>query len=174
MSEQNGKGYLRIWTTTAGSALPVTGTAIRIEDEAGKLLHVLRTGESGLTPTVTLAAPPASDSLKPDAGGKPYAAYYLTIDMSGYQPVRSLAVPIFDGINSLQPVTLLPLTASGTASADSPYLLYPRVPYERPDEDDNSDDTPTRDPDDLPDNDYLDDNDLPDYGRQSDAERRSQ
>ncbi len=178
MSEQNGKGYLRIWTTTAGSALPVTGVAIRIEDEAGNLLHVLRTGESGLTPTVTLPAPPASDSLKPDTAGKPYAAYYLTIDMPEYQPIRSLAVPIFDGITSLQPVTLLPLTAGGAASNDSPYLLYPRVPYERPDEDDEPYDTPTRDPDDgvedAPDNDYLDDNDLPDYGRQSDAERRGQ
>ncbi len=175
MSEQKGKGYLRIWTTTAGSALPVTGVAIRIEDEAGNLLHVLRTGESGLTPTVALPAPPASDSLKPDTAGKPYAAYYLTVDMPGYQPVRSLAVPIFDGITSLQPVTLLPLTASGSAAPDSPYLLYPRVPYEGPADKDDSYDAPTRDPDDgAPDNDYLDDNDLPDYGRQSAREGRNQ
>ncbi len=166
MNTPTGEGYLRIWTTTAGSALPVSGTPVRIEDEGGGLLHVLRTGESGLTPTVTLPAPPAAESLTPSTNdkGKPYASYYLSIDMPGYQPVRSLAVPIFDGITSLQPITLLPITAAGEVPLDSPYLLYPRVPYERPDDDNQSSEPDDHDPDE---DDYMDDNDLPTYGRSS-------
>ncbi len=164
MNKPNGEGYLRIWTTTAGNALPVPGVAIRIEDEGGTVLHVLRTGESGLTPVVALPAPPAAESLKPDTVGKPYASYYLTVEMPNYQPVQSLAVPIFDGITSLQPVTLLPITTTGEIPADSPYLLYPRVPYERPD-DDRDDEREGSDPlVDEPD-DYMDDNDLPGFGR---------
>lgn len=102
------QGFLRIWVTAAGGTLPLSGVPVQVFDEDGTLLHVLRSGESGLTTTVTLPAPPASESLTP--GTKPYATYRVSVDAPGYTPISAFSVPIFDGITSLQPIALVPVT----------------------------------------------------------------
>ncbi|MBQ8641509.1 MAG: hypothetical protein IJ480_04765 [Clostridia bacterium] len=181
MNTMPGKGYLRIWTTTAGGSLPVQGVPVQIRDEAGNVLHVLRTGESGLTPMVELPAPPAADSLRPENTVRPYTPYFVSVELTGYQPVRELVVPIFDGITSLQPVTLLPEAGDGGMPSPSPYLVYPQVPYPRirqgsltPEDPIGTEDgrrplsnePDSEDIDDTVDDEtYLDDNDLPEYGR---------
>ena len=179
------KGYLRIWTTTAGGSLPVQGVPVQIRDETGHILHVLRTGESGLTPTAELSAPPASDSLTPGSSAAPYALYLVTVELSGYQPVREMAVPVFDGITSLQPITLVPAQDEDTVPMLQPYLIHSQAPYQRlrqnsavpsdtqPDPRDNTGRRPidnAPDSEDVPDTAgdtelYWDDNDLPEYGR---------
>jgi len=180
MNEMPGKGQLRIWTTEAGGSLPVRGVPVQIRNEGGELLHVLRTGESGLRPTVALPAPAAADSQRPGSAARPYADYIVSVEMPGYQPVRELTVPIFDGITSLQPITLLP-AAAGSTPQGQPYLVYPEVPYSRlrqgsvtPEDPVNERDgrrplTNPPDSEDIPDFDegeaFLDDNDLPEYGR---------
>ena len=178
------KGYLRISATTAGGALPVQGVPVQIRDETGSILHVLRTGESGLTPTVELSAPPAAESLTP-GGEVPYALYLVTAELSGYQPVRELAVPVFDGITSLQPITLVPAQIGGGVPAVQPYLIHSPLPYPRlrqnggiPAElqNDPRGSTGVRSTDNTPDGEdvpdmpgdtelFWDDNDLPEYGR---------
>lgn len=182
MNEMPGKGYLRIWTTEAGGSLPVRGVPVQIRDEEGNLLHVLRTGESGLTPTVTLPAPAAAGSLQPGGNARPYAPYRVSVEMAGFQPVRELVVPVFDGVTSLQPISLLPMTADGSAMPMQPYLVYPRMPYAglqqgRVTPEDPEGERDGRRPiDNAPDSEdvpnfyqgemFLDDNDLPDYGRE--------
>lgn len=121
------QGFLRVWVTTAGGTLPVPGVPVRITDEDGTLLHVLRTSESGLTPTVALPAPPAAESLTP--GTKPYSTYQISVDQTGYTPVPLLLVPIFDGITSLQPIPLVPATETSAMAVDDmapPYLIHPQ------------------------------------------------
>lgn len=184
MNHTSSKGYLRIWITTAGGSLPVQGVPVQIREENGNILHVLRTGESGLTPTVELPAPPAAESLTPGAAA-PYALYLVTVELSGYQPVQEMAVPIFDGVTSLQPITLIPQQEGVTVPMPNPYLIHPRIPYQRlrqnggelydiqADPRDNTGRRPidnTPDSEDVPDMAgetelFWDDNDLPDYGR---------
>jgi len=181
MNTMSGKGYLRIWVTEAGGSLPVPGVPVQIREEGGGILHVLRTGESGLTPTVELPAPPAAGSLTPNGSTRPYANYTVHIEMQGFRPVRELTVPVFDGITSLQPVSLLP-QSGGETSGTPPYLVYPQPQYPRirqgtvtpedplmpeegrrpivntPDGEEIGDFTEDNET-------YLDDMDLPDYGR---------
>ena len=177
------EGYLRIWTITAGGTLPVQGVPVQIREENGNILHVLRTGESGLTPTVALPAPPAAESLTPNGTMQPYTPYYVTVELSGYQPVRELVVPIFDGITSLQPITLLPAQSGTDAAPAAPWLVYPQIPYQRlrqgaPEQNTRIDDPRDRegrrpiantpDSEDISDRGeetMYDDNDLPEYGR---------
>jgi len=128
-SNTGGKGFLRIWATTAGQSLPVQGVPVRILDGDGKLLHVLRTGEGGLTATVELTTPPAAESLAPGSSQKPYTAYTVTAEMTGFQPVRDLTVPVFDGITSVQPLVLIPASSQGPAGNTSPILVYPEEMY---------------------------------------------
>ena len=160
------------------------GVPVQIREQNGNILHILRTGESGLTPTVELPAPPASGSLTPGNPASPYTPYMVTVELSGYQPVRELTVPIFEGITSLQPITLLPAGDGAGASAPSPYLIQPQVPYQRlrqgsvtqsdsrmdPQDSEGRrpiDNAPDReDVPDMPGDTELfwDDNDLPEYG----------
>lgn len=156
------QGFLRIWITAAGGTVPVAGVPVRILDEDGELLHVLRSGESGLTPTVALPAPPASESLTPRT--KPYTSYRVSVEAPGYAPVPLLPVPIFDGITALQPVTLVPVTDTAQESGISdmtsplptpddmapPYLVHPQS-FSRKET-------------------FLDDMDLPDYGKGRETE----
>ena len=180
MNTMTGKGYLKIWATEAGGTLPVRGVPVQIRNEAGDLLHVLRTGEGGLTPTVTLSAPAAAGSLQPDSAVRPYAAYRVSVEMNGYQPILEMIVPVFDGITSLQPVALLPATAEEPAGMVPPYLVYPQIPYAglqggREAQTDPKDGRrPIGNPpasEDIPNfvqgEMFLDDNDLPDYGRET-------
>lgn len=161
MNHSSPMGFLRIWITAAGGTVPVAGVPVRILDENGELLHVLRSGESGLTPTVTLPAPPASESLTP--GTKPYTTYRVSVEAPGYAPVPLLPVPIFDGITSLQPVTLVPVTDVAQESEipettplptpddmAPPYLVHPQSFSARET--------------------YYDDMDLPDYGKGRETE----
>jgi len=130
MNNQTGKGYLRVWVTSAGGTLPVVGVPVQILDDNGNLLHVLRTGEGGLTPTVTLAAPAASEGLTP--GTKPYRTYGVRVERDGYVPIAGIQTPIFDGITAVQPVTLLPVTQTGGMAPNLPPLqLYPSQGYQR-------------------------------------------
>ena len=176
-----GKGYLKIWVTEAGGALPVRGVPVQIRDEAGNILQVLRTGESGLTPTAELPAPPASESQTPENSIRPYADYRVMIDMPGYVPVLEVSVPVFDGITSLQPVNLLPLTDPQESRRAAPYLVYPQTSYPRIRQGSSTPEDPLQtedgrrpianlpDREEIPDfvmgEEALDDNDLPDYGR---------
>lgn len=150
MNHASPMGFLRVWITAAGGTLPVAGVAVQVRDESGELLHVLRSGESGLTAAVKLPAPAAAQSLVP--GAKAYTTYLVSVEMPGYTPVRELAVPLFDGITSLQPIALLPETQTGAADPPEPYLLFPHAtePYANLQPE--------------PDSDAVDDIDLPDYG----------
>ncbi len=150
MNHTSPMGVLRVWITAAGGTLPVSGVAVQVRNEGGELLHVLRSGESGLTAAVALPAPAATQSLVP--GAKAYTTYFVSVEVPGYTPVRELAVPLFDGITSLQPIALLPETKTGTADPLEPYLLFPHAaePYANLQPE--------------PDADAVDDIDLPDYG----------
>ena len=131
--EYTGMGRLRIRVTEAGGALPVEGAVVTIaeyEDGGdGELLYSLRTDSGGLTETVTLPAPPASDSLKPGAS-RPYALYNVDISYPGYYPVENVAIPVFDRITAVQPVNLLPLSEQDRlAGAENNRVMI----YETPD-----------------------------------------
>ena len=131
MSEQ-GLGYLKIRVTSAGGALPVKDAVVTVSeysmDGDGAIVSSLRTNEGGLTPLVSLAAPPASLSLTPGAT-RPYALYNVNVTQDGYYPVESVAVPVFDKIVAVLPVSMVPLTEEESiAGADSSGIMIYETP----------------------------------------------
>lgn len=103
-----GFGRLIVRTVTANGALPVSGAKITIADSKGATETVLYTDESGRTEVVTLCVPPAKNSLTP--GNFPtYGAYDILIEKNGYYTEEFLNVAVFDGIESIQNVSLEPL-----------------------------------------------------------------
>lgn len=116
----NGTGFLRVKVSTAREALPIEGALVRIsagtETENGAL-YSLRTNSSGYTDTVRLAAPPAYLSTSP-GNTKPFSTYNIEIVKDGYNSVLNMNVPIFDGIVSLLPVSLVPFSEFQTEGLD--------------------------------------------------------
>ena len=133
---QNGSGFLRVRVTEASGTLPMEGAVVRISEyptEAdapeGRLLYSLRTDRNGLTPLVSLTAPPANESRVPGAA-QPYAVYNISVTYDGYYPVEGVGVPVFDRITAVQPVNLLPYTEEDRiAGADNGRVMI----YEFPD-----------------------------------------
>ena len=69
---QNGSGFLRVRVTEASGTLPIEGAVVRITDypaegesDSGRLLYSLRSNADGLTPVVSLPAPPQATAVFP-------------------------------------------------------------------------------------------------------------
>ena len=112
------KGYLTVRVSTAGGAIPLWGAAVNIRGgdvDDSSVIYALVTDRDGLTPTVPLNAPPRSASQSPQDTTPAYAVYNIDVYADGYIPAFFNNVPIFSGINSVQPAVLLPFLENDTA-----------------------------------------------------------
>ena len=110
-----GTGYLVVQVTTANTAIPLPGAAVRIsraEPDTFEILYDLVSGADGRTVRVPLSAPARSTSLSPN-GGKAYAAYSIEVSSPGYTSAVYSQVPVFDGITAIQQANLTPLPEAG-------------------------------------------------------------
>ncbi len=127
-SRQSGTGFLVVQVTTANTAIPLQGAAVRVsrdETAEGAILFELTSGADGRTPRVSLEAPPRSDSLTP-GGGKVFSTYNIEVSMPGYESTVYNHVPIFDGITAIQQANLVPTPEAGFPddfSRNSPRLF---------------------------------------------------
>lgn len=106
-----GEGYLSVQVVTANGALPVRDAVVTIKKvENGKTVYekTLLTNESGNTETVTLPTPNKSLSENPEFADIPYADYQVQVTANSYMTVMIEKVPVFSGILSIQPVSLIP------------------------------------------------------------------
>ncbi len=111
-------GYLTVRVSTAGGAIPLVGAAVNIRGgdiNSSSIIYALVTDRDGLTPTVALAAPPRSASQAPQSAVPSYAVYNVDVYADGYTPALFHNVPVFSGINSVQPAVLVPFIENETA-----------------------------------------------------------
>lgn len=113
-NQNMGTGVLVVQVYTADQALPLADTNVIVTRNSGtgeELLKVLKTDRSGRTQPVSLAAPPAANSVNPENGGTRFYNYNIRADYPGYYTMENLNVPIFEGQTSIQPISMLPLPA---------------------------------------------------------------
>lgn len=112
------RGYLKIEVSSAFGALPVegaVGTVSKVMSDGQRyIIDTLTTDRSGISEVIALPAPDKELSESPGKPGAaiPYAEYDLEVKKEGFVPVVAKNVPIFDGILSLQPVSMKPLLDS--------------------------------------------------------------
>ena len=106
--EQTGSGTLMVQVTLAKGAVPVEGAKVLVSDTNGILAELL-TDRSGQTEVLSLPAPSSALSQTPGGAIRPYSVYNIRISYPGYYVEETINVPIFDNINSIQPVALIPL-----------------------------------------------------------------
>ena len=115
----NKTGTLSIRTYTAGGALPVPGSIIRIigvDEDNSTIEYSLMTDIDGITPLITLPAPDVLQSQSPSPTEAPFSQYDIVITNEGFYTKKIHNVPIFDGINSIQQVNMIPLSETNNKS----------------------------------------------------------
>ena len=123
-------GILVAKVTTAGGTIPVEGASVYIkrfgeeDNEMSDILYTLRTNSQGFTNAVSLPTPPRSASQTPNNGAFPFSQYIMTVKKEGFYSVENIGLPMFDGITSIQPVELLPLTEEDQLSGERPEVTY--------------------------------------------------
>lgn len=111
--EYTGSGTLTVRAYTAGGALPVENTVVRISgvDESNRFVEFsVLTDADGITRIIDLPSPDVSYSLSPGSSEIPYAVYDVEVSHDGYYTKTIKNVAIFSGINSNQPVNMIPIS----------------------------------------------------------------
>lgn len=121
----SGSGLLSVRVTSGSGAFPIEGAYVYIREyiDDAPILYSLRTGKDGMTPPVTLATPPRSDSLAPNVK-IPFSEYVITVKKEGFYTNENIGLPMFDGVTSIQKVDLLPLTEEDIFSGKTPKQVY--------------------------------------------------
>ena len=105
-------GTLIINATSAGGALPSSGTVVRIlggEEENRDVQYSLITDIDGISERIILPAPARELSLSPGAALPSYALYNIEISAPGFYTKRIFNVAVFDGEETVQPVNMIPM-----------------------------------------------------------------
>ena len=107
----NNTGTLVVRTFTAGGALPVKNAVIKIKgagEENSDINYSILTDIDGATKIITLPAPPRALSVNREATEIPYAIYDIEVAATGFYPKKIFNVVVFEGIETLQPVNMIP------------------------------------------------------------------
>ncbi len=105
-------GTMIVKAYTAGGALPVPSTVVRITggDEENRFVEFsLLTDDDGITPRIPLPSPKKSYSLAPNPSESPYALYNIEVSADGYYPKKIANVALFSGTDSFQSVNMIPI-----------------------------------------------------------------
>ena len=99
-------GFLQIFVRTANGSLPVPDARITVTGNGEE--HILFTDQSGKSERISLPAQPKESSLSSRLPS-PFNTYRVTAEKEGFYRQITENVPIFAGIGSLQPITLIGL-----------------------------------------------------------------
>lgn len=118
--EYTGSGGLTVALTHSRGLYPVSGANITVFD-GGRVIEREVTNSSGKTQRLLLPAPSKIYSETPGENPRDVSAFYdLLIEADGFVPVRIEGVPIFDGVNTTQP---LDLTYTAAAENNRPIVI---------------------------------------------------
>ena len=105
-------GYILVNTRTGENSSPVEGALIMItaiSDGRREMIASGLTDESGVSPKFSVPAPDLVHSQSPDALKRPYSLYDISVTAKGFFNARSVDVPVFSGITSVQTFGMIPV-----------------------------------------------------------------
>lgn len=116
-------GRLSVKATIGGGALPVKNAHVHIygvsENNRGIEYSVI-TDVDGVTEWINLPAPPVALSLGPHPNESAYSLYNMDISADGYYTKRFFDIPVFDGISTVQNVSMIPKSNVYAGGVDYP------------------------------------------------------
>ncbi len=114
VDENTKYGKLRVQTYASTQVFPIQNAKISVEKEFDDGRHVFAeeyTDIDGVAENITLPTKSKELSLTPDSP-IPYSTYTVKVTHPQFEAITFYNVPIFEGIESLQPVAMLPLNSA--------------------------------------------------------------
>ena len=105
------KGYIEVNVRTGDQSEPVKNASVEISAiSEGNRVFISSgiTDESGTAPLFEVPAPSASFSQAPNPEKRPYSLYDINVTAKGFFNTRSVDVPVFGGITSVQTFSMVP------------------------------------------------------------------
>lgn len=122
-------GTLLVRAFVSRAQLPVSDATIVVSlpDGTGrqKLLSIARTDESGIAGPIMLNAPDVFASLAPGSNTPAFSNYILVVEHPDYQLALYEGLQVFPGVETVQDVPLIPISANGRNEAD-PTVITPQ------------------------------------------------
>lgn len=115
-------GTLIIRTFLSNAQIPISGATVIVSTPVGdgrqKLLSIQLTNESGVAGPITLEAPERSESTTPSHNGSAFSNYTLVVEHPDYQLALFDNLQVFPGVETVQDVPMIPLSANGRNESD--------------------------------------------------------
>lgn len=125
------KGYILVNTRTGDGSLAVAGASVTVTalvDGKRLILASGTTDESGVSPRFAVPVPDIGYSQTPAPGERPYNLFDVSVAAEGFFSARSVDVPVFSGITSVQNFSLIPVPLMMNSS-DETVTYYNAEPY---------------------------------------------
>lgn len=119
--KNTGRGTILFRVYTAREAMPIAGAKCVIYKKIGGKsheLHTLITNSSGQTRSETLPAPSKELSQSFENTIQPFALYDATVNKNGFAEVILRDIPVFDGVQSIQRVAMVPVPSDGEVTEE--------------------------------------------------------
>lgn len=123
-------GYILVNVRTGDESSAVEGATVMITAIVdGKRLIIAsgQTDMSGTAPLFSVPVPDISNSQKPDPEIRPYSLFDVSVTAEGFFNARSVDVPAFDGITSVQNFSMIPVPAM-MSSTDETVTYFNQEP----------------------------------------------
>lgn len=114
INENSKYGKLRVQTYASTQVFPIQNAKVSVEKEFDDGKHVFAeeyTDIDGVAENISLPTKSKELSLTPDSP-IPYSTYTIKVTHPQFEAITFYNVPIFEGIESLQPVAMLPLNST--------------------------------------------------------------
>lgn len=118
----------QVRTTAANEALPIANALVVVSRETAEgpvVESVQLTGISGLTEPILLPATDPSLTMQP-AENIPLVTYEVQVSAPGYFRVQNNGIPLYGGIKTVLPVTMIPLPEFEDQDATTLEYTVPR------------------------------------------------
>lgn len=111
----NSQGSLIIQAFMSSEVYPIVSALVKVsKNESDDIFFEGYTDVNGKTEQIMLPAPSAELSQQP-SNIEPYALYDIEVSQPKYKTRKYIAVPVFAGVESIQPVQLVPVFSSNVA-----------------------------------------------------------
>ncbi len=108
----SGKGYILVNVRSGDEANPIEGATVMVTaivDGSRLIIAEGQTNSSGTADKFAVPAPDIRHSQSPGAIKRPYNLFDVSVTARGYFNARSVDVPVFDGITSVQNFSMIPV-----------------------------------------------------------------
>ena len=106
------KGYILVNVRTGDDSSAISGAAVAVTAVVDGKRLILASGvtdESGVSPKFVLPVPDIIHSQSPSPDERPYNLFDVSVSAEGFFHARSVDVPVFSGITSVQNFNLIPV-----------------------------------------------------------------